>query len=410
MGLQRKKQKRRPIMRVVRSLVTVVVICGVLGVAAGFYSRSVFESPGPLTENRTFTVERGMRTPAIAHALADAGIISDPNVFIAAAYATQAYKRMRAGEYLFEKNATMATVMSMIVLGKELIYKISVPEGWTSSQVIERVNAHQNLEGTLNILPLEGTLLPDTYVFRSGMTRDDIVRQMRAAQEKLVDDLWQHRVPGLPFKTKEEAITLASIVERETAVPEERPRIASVFINRLRNRMRLQSDPTIIYGISGGKSKLDRPITRSDLETKNPYNTYRIDGLPPTPIGNPGRDSIAAVLNPLETKDLYFVADGSGGHVFSSTLAEHSKNVGKWRVIEKDLKEKAEAGGKAEASPEGSAVEALAEASETAPPEGQVAVPEPAGDAASAAEPKPGAVLRVSGELIPIPMQSPRKK
>jgi UPF0755 protein len=400
----RRKKKRNPVTRAISTAFTFIVIVGVLGVMAGFYSRSVFEAPGPLAEDRIFTVERGMRTPAIAQALKEAGVISDANVFIAAAYATQAYKRMKAGEYYFEKNVPMATVLSTIVLGKELTYKVSVPEGWTAAQVVERVAAHESLAGDLTRVPTEGTLLPDTYVFRRGMTRDGIIAEMEAAQDKLMAGLWDKRSPDLPFKTKEEALTLASIVERETAVPAERPRIAAVFINRLKAGMRLQSDPTIIYGITGGKTKFERPITRSDIEEKNPYNTYRIDGLPPTPIGNPGRESIAAVLQPLATKDLYFVADGTGGHVFAATLAEHSRNVAKWRAIERDLKTKAEEEAAAGAE------EALSEAEVAAVAEPDAPVVAAGEVATSSAERKPGSVVTVSGRLVPIPMPSPRPK
>ena len=398
----RKKKKRHPVSRAISSAFTFIVIVGILGIVAGVYSRSVFESPGPLAEDRIFTIERGMRTPAIAHALKDAGIIADANVFIAAAYATQAYKRMKAGEYYFEKNVPMAAVMSTIVLGKELTYKVSVPEGWTTAQVVDRVSVHKSLAGELTSVPAEGTLLPDTYVFRRGTTRDGIIAEMRAAQDKLVDELWEARAPGLPFKTREEALTLASIVERETAVPAERPRIASVFINRLRAGMRLQSDPTIIYGITGGKAKFDRPITRSDIEGKNPYNTYRIDGLPPTPIGNPGRDSIAAVLKPLDTKDLYFVADGSGGHVFAKTLAEHSRNVAKWRAIERETKAKDKAGAIAE--------EALSETDVTSVAAGEAPPALGETDATPPGPPQPHRLVDVAGRLVPIPMPSPRPK
>jgi UPF0755 protein len=265
------------------------------------------------------------------------------------------------------------------------------------------------------------------------MTRQTIIGQMRSAQEKLIDELWAKRAPDLPFKSKAEALILASIVEKETAVPAERPLVAAVFLNRLRKGMRLQSDPTIIYGITLGKTRLDRPILKSDIETATPYNTYRIAGLPPTPIANPGRESIAAVLNPIDGNALYFVADGSGGHVFADTLEEHRKNVRKWRVVEKSLAAEA-AADDAEAivespSPPEPQTPALAEPpsmDQAAPaeipvPDGttetpaavpQVSLPEPAVETMPAPEivgPKPGSLIMVSGRLVPIPAQRPRK-
>jgi peptidoglycan lytic transglycosylase G len=375
-------------------------------------------------------VSRGTRTPEIARNLKEAGIISDDKVFLAAAYITGSYRRMKAGEYLFQKNASMADVMSLIISGKELVYKVTVPEGWTTAQVIDRVSAHESLVGEIGDLPPEGAILPETYIFRRGMTRDGLIRQMRSAQEKLFDEIWAGRAPGLPFKTKEEALILASIVEKETSVPAERPQVAAVFINRLRAGMRLQSDPTIIYGITQGKTKLERPILRSDIDAATPYNTYRIAGLPPTPIANPGRESIAAVLNPIDTKDLYFVADGSGGHVFAATLEEHRKNVRKWRAVEKTFAAEADAAADAP------------EVSVAAPPESPVVAEPPLTDEAAPAEtagydtaevtaavrqpaarsqppaqtqdtqvagPRPGSLVIVSGRLVPIPAKRPQR-
>jgi UPF0755 protein len=427
------KPRRRSFVRVVVSLATMLlIVCAAVGGAA-LYAKTVFEAPGPLPESRELAIDRGMSTPEIARVLQDAGVISDDKVFLAAAYATRNYRRMKAGEYRFQKNASMADVMALIVSGKELVYKVTVPEGWTTAQVIERVSAHENLSGEIGDIPPEGAILPETYVFRRGMTRERIIDQMRSAQEKLIDELWGKRSPGLPFKTKEEALILASIVEKETAVPAERPLVAAVFLNRLRKGMRLQSDPTIIYGITRGKTKLDRPILRSDIETATPYNTYRIAGLPPTPIANPGRESIAAVLNPIKSDALYFVADGSGGHVFADTLEEHRKNVRKWRVVEKSLTAEDAAEG-AEATvespslpePQTSAVLEPPSMDQAAPaeipvPDGttetsaavpEASPPEPTVETVPATEtvgPKPGSLIMVSGRLVPIPAQRPRK-
>ncbi len=374
------KRRRRSFGRVLASLAGILLFAGGLLGAAAFYGKTAFEEPGPLAENRIFAVARGMSTPEIAGALETAGIISDDKVFLAAAYISGNHQRMKAGEYEIPQRASMAEVMALIVAGKELVYKVTVPEGWTVAQVIERVSAHQNLEGPVTAAPAEGTILPETYVFRRGMTRDALIEQMRAAQTEFFDQLWKKRVPNLPFDTKEEALILASIVEKETAVPAERPLIAAVFINRLRKGMRLQSDPTIIYGITGGRTKLDRPILKSDIEKTTPYNTYRIAGLPPTPIANPGKESIAAVLNPADSKALYFVADGTGGQVFAETLEEHRRNVRRWRAVERSLEEEASA-------------ETLSEEAEAAP-----AAPAKT-QAASAPEPEPqGSASAPSGQ------------
>ena len=261
------------------------------------------------------------------------------------------------------------------------------------------------------------------------MTRDALLLEMRTAQAKLLDDMWAKRAPNLPFATKEEALTLASIVEKETAIAAERPQVAAVFINRLRAGMRLQSDPTIIYGITKGKTKLDRPILKSDIEERTPYNTYRIAGLPPTPIDNPGKESIAAVLNPIDSKALYFVADGSGGHVFAETLDEHRKNVRKWRVVEKSLAEEdetpsatppANSASLAVESPdalEPPAMDNLAPAESAdydAPPEGeQDKENTAAASTAPAVEVPPPYVPRrlveVAGRRVPIPLKRPKK-
>ena len=248
---------------------------------------------------------------------------------------------MKAGEYEFPAEASISQVLSILRSGRAIIHKVTVPEGWTSAQVVERVNAHEALIGEIEDIPPEGTILPDTYVFQRGVERNVLLARMRDAQAALIDDLWEERASDLPFDTPEEAVILASIVEKETAVAEERQEVAAVFVNRLRRGMRLQSDPTIIYGITNGEQALDRPIRRSDIDEETPYNTYRIDGLPPTPIANPGRESIAAVLQPGSTDHLYFVADGTGGHAFARTLDEHNENVRRWRQMEREARAEA---------------------------------------------------------------------
>jgi UPF0755 protein len=340
-----------------------LAIVAVLAGAAGtYFVYKEYMKPGPLAEDRIFTVEPG-GVAEVAAVLEDNGIIDNARIFEVMAYVSGARTRLRAGEYQFPKQASMQEVMALIASGKSITYKISVPEGFTSEMAVNRINENDVLTGPPAVVPPEGSIMPDTYVFRRGMTRQKLVEDMRAAQTKLIDELWGVRLSVPVIDSKEKAVTLASIVEKETGVAEERPLIASVFINRLKKGMRLQSDPTIIYGIAGGKGKLDRSLTRTDIETETPYNTYRIRGLPPGPIANPGRAALEAVLNPPSTEFLYFVADGTGGHAFASTLDEHNRNVRKWRQIAGSAAATAAA-----ETPEIPAADADADADADAPP------------------------------------------
>ena len=315
------------------SLFAIGLLAGVAGAALGFYGYTVFTAPGPLAQSKIYMIDKGLGTPEIAAKLLDQGIIANARVFTAGAYLTGGRSRLKAGEYEFPAHATMQEVMALLASGKAIIYKLSIPEGWTSEMAAERINANDVLTGESVAAPPEGAVMPDTYVFHRGKTRAQVLADMQAAQTKLVGELWAAHRASLPLKSPEEAVTLASIVEKETAKADERPVIASVFLNRLTKHMRLQSDPTIIYGIAGGKGRLDRKLTHTDVVTPTPYNTYMIAGLPPGPIANPGRAALAAVMSPPDTTYLYFVADGSGGHAFASTLEEHNKNVAKWRDI-----------------------------------------------------------------------------
>jgi UPF0755 protein len=246
---------------------------------------------------------------------------------------TGATRALKAGEYEFRSHASMAGILADIRAGKVVRHLVSVPEGWTSDMVVDAVLRQPVLVGPI-ATPAEGAILPDTYQVERGEQRNEVVRRMELAQQKLMSELWAARAKDLPFTTPEEAVTLASIVEKETALPSERPRIAAVYINRLRAGMRLESDPTTIYGISKGRP-LGRGLTMTELVTETPYNTYRIGGLPPGPIANPGRAALAAVLNPPSTSELFFVANGQGGHVFASTYEEHQRNVVRWRALER---------------------------------------------------------------------------
>ena len=226
-----------------------------------------------------------------------------------------------------------------------MTHRVTIPEGLTSHQIVERLKADPTLVGDVTEVPPEGALLPETFIVQRGAQRQAILDNMRAESRKAMEKLWDQRQKGLPFKTWEEALVLASIVEKETGRNDERERVAAVFVNRLRQNMRLQSDPTILYGISAGKTVWSRSIMKNEIAQKTAHNTYQIDGLPPTPICNPGRASIEAVLDPARTKDLYFVADGNGGHIFAETLKDHNANVQKWRAIEKE-REKGEGEGR----------------------------------------------------------------
>lgn len=242
--------------------------------------------------------------------------------------------KIKAGEYALPPHASMASIAGILVEGKSIQHRLTVAEGLTSDMIWKLVQSDKVLVGDAGPVPPEGALLPETYLFTRGQTRAGLLNQMRQAQEKFLAARWAARAPDLPVKTMHEAVTLASIVEKETALPEERPHIASVFVNRLRIGMRLQTDPTIIYGITKGYP-LGRGIRQSEIEAATPYNTYVITGLPPTPIANPGKDSLAAVLNPMDSKDLYFVANGRGGHVFSASMDAHARNVAALRNMER---------------------------------------------------------------------------
>ncbi len=345
----RRRRRTHPIFVLVNGLMSLLVI-GLIGVGGLFYfAKQQFDKNGPLEHTTVFVIPKGEGVNAIAERLEREGIISDRRIFVASVIYFKVQERLKAGEYEIRKRSSMRFVLDKLVEGRAVLYKVSIPEGLTSEQIVARLNAHEMLKGEVSEIPPEGSMLPDTYKFSRGMTRQELIDRMQAEQRKFVNRLWEKRQPGLPVKTPKEAIILASIVEKETARADERSRIAGVFVNRLRKGIRLQSDPTIIYGLVGGKASLGRGILKSELEKPTPYNTYKIKGLTPTPIANPGRAAIEAVLNPADTKDLYFVADGTGGHAFSPTLAKHNQNVSQWRKIERERRAKAKAEAKAAA-------------------------------------------------------------
>ncbi len=305
----------------------------VAGLAA-VWGWSAFRAPGPLAEPVNVVIPRGAGLESIARRLAEAGVIADTTLFAVGAQAIGKARGLKAGEYRFPAAVSAQDALGIIERGETVVRQITLAEGLTSVQVAEMLEAADGLEGAVGEVPPEGSLLPETYHYSFGDERAAVVRRMRTSMAEAVARLWEQRAEGLPFETPAQAVTLASIVERETGLPEERGLVAGVFVNRLKRGMRLQSDPTVAYGIAGGDG-LDRPLTRSDLREETPYNTYVIAGLPPGPICNPGLASLQAVLNPTETDYLYFVADGTGGHAFAKTLAEHNRNVVKWRRLQR---------------------------------------------------------------------------
>ncbi|MEO0923004.1 MAG: endolytic transglycosylase MltG [Pseudomonadota bacterium] len=315
----------------------------VLGmIAAGglfYWGGQQYIAEGPLERSRKVLVPKGAGLAEIAQNLSRANVISSPLMFRASVMLQKKQGAMKHGEYLFDEGVTMREVVDKLVEGKAVVYNVTLPEGLTSQQIVEVLRKNDVLVGDIETVPDEGLLLPNTYSFGRGTTRQQVIDRMAAAQENALKRIWQSRVAELPIKSPEELVTLASIVEKETGQADERSRVASVFINRLNRGMKLQSDPTIIYGLFGGAGKpKDRPIYKSDIRKPTPYNTYVIDALPPGPITNPGLAAMEAVANPSQTSDLYFVADGSGGHAFAQTLDDHNKNVRRWRKIEADLK------------------------------------------------------------------------
>ncbi len=331
--------------RLLRGAVLLLAVAGIAAAGLG-WGYSVYTSPGPLAEETTVVVPRGAGVEAIARRLAEAGVIDDPTVFAWGVRLTGAGRRLRAGEYAFPAAVSPREVAEILTTGKTVLRRLTVAEGLTVAEVVALLEATDGLVGRVDPLPEEGSLLPETYYFSYGDSRQEIVRRMARAMDEALGELWRGRAPDLPFRDPREALILASIVEKETALAAERPRIAATFINRLRRGMRLQSDPTVVYGLTGGKGPLGRELTRADLAKDHPYNTYTRDGLPPGPISNPGRESIAAVMAPADTDDLYFVADGSGGHVFARTLREHNRNVARWRRLKAGGGRKPAAGGK----------------------------------------------------------------
>jgi UPF0755 protein len=335
---KRSERARNPFVVVGNAIITLLIILMIGAGGAYYYGRQMLETPGPLQEDKVVNIPARAGKRDIADTLQREGVINvNPWLFIGGVFALKASSDLKPGEYSFQKNASLRDVIGTIVEGKVVQHSVTIPEGLTSEQIVTRLTDNDIFAGSVREIPREGTLLPETYKFPRGTTRDQVIQRMQQTQKRVLAEIWERRNPDVPIRSPEQLVVLASIVEKETGKADERSRVAAVFVNRLRQKIKLQSDPTIIYGLVGGKGTLGRPIKRSEIQQPSPYNTYVVDGLPPGPIANPGRASLEAAANPARTRDLFFVADGTGGHAFTETYDQHQKNVAKLRTIEKQI-------------------------------------------------------------------------
>ena len=365
------RRARHPLVIAGNAIFTIVLVVAIAAGIAYQFGKHRIEMPGPLDHDKIVNIPRGLGLRDIADLLARENVIDQPWVFIPAVLVLKAKDDLKYGEYRFTKQVSLRETIDTIVEGKVVQHAVTIPEGLTSEQIIARLAEVDFLAGNIREIPKEGTLLPETYSFPRGTTREQAIQRMQQAHRKALQEIWERRSSDLPIKTVDQLVTLASIVEKETGRPDERSRVAAVFVNRLRQRMKLQSDPTIIYGLVGGKGTLGRPIMRSEIDQQTPYNTYMIEGLPPGPIANPGRASLEAAANPARTKELYFVADGSGGHAFAENLQQHQQNVLKLRQFEQQVRQ----------TPQGTTDRAMPYAEPSAPAQAAVTpvpVPTPA--------------------------------
>ena len=334
------KRRRRSGLGVISAFLSFVLVGALIGL--GGFTAALLEAgrAGPLGADKVVAITREDDGGPIAEQLERAGVIDSAIFFSGMTLLDGSRSTLKRGEYDFKAGSSLRDVERLLQSGKVVLHSITIPEGLTSDQIVQRLRDNDILVGEVKEPPREGSLLPETYKFARGETRQALLTVMSKAQTKVVDEIWQRRAADLPIKSPGELVTLASIVEKETGKVDERPRVAGAFINRLQKHMRLQSDPTIVYGLVFGKGTLGHSITKAELAQATPYNTYNIDGLPPGPICNPGKAALEAAANPSKTGDLYFVADGTGGHAFASTLEQHLKNVARWRQIEQDAKDK----------------------------------------------------------------------
>ena len=332
---RRSKRARHPLVKLGNAVLTFFVLTAIAAGTALVVGKQRFDAPGPLTEDRVVNIPRGYGIRDISELLVREGVIDQPWTFTAGVIVLKARDGLKSGEYRFPKQASLQDVVDTITEGKVVQHPFTGPEGQTSEQIVARLMENPILSGNIKEIPREGTLLPETYKFTRGTPREQIIQRMQQAQQRVLKEVWDRRMPDLPIATPEQLVILASIIEKETGRADERTRVAAVFVNRVRQKMRLQSDPTIIYGLVGGKGSLGHPITKAERDQPTAYNTYTIDGLPPGPIANPGRASLEAAANPARTRELYFVADGTGGHTFSDNFDQHQKAVARLRAHER---------------------------------------------------------------------------
>ena len=320
--------------RLGRALLSALLLVSAVAAGGALTARYAFDHlrrPGELAEPRAIVIPRG--GPArLGEILAEAGVIPHPLALRLAAWATAGEGPLRAGEFLFPAAASLRDVLTILRTARPIQHRLTIPEGLTAAAIAILLERADTLSGDA-VIPPEGAVLPDTYLHERATSRATLLDRATRAMDRALAEAWASRAENLPLASPNDLLTLASIVERETGRPDERPRVAQVFLNRLKRGMRLQSDPTVVYAASGGAGTLDRPITRTDLDTPHPYNTYRIPALPPGPIASPGPAALAAVAHPATGEDLYFVADGTGGHAFAKTLDDHNRNVARWRAL-----------------------------------------------------------------------------
>src|SRR6266566_358012 len=320
---------RHPLVIAGNAVFTVLILIAIAGGLLFVVAKQRFEAAGPLEKEKIVNIPPRLGIRDIADLLVREGVIDHPWTFVASAMLAKTHDDLRFGEYQFPKQASLHDVINTIIDGKVVQHQVTIPEGLTSEQVVQRLLETDILSGSIKEIPREGSMLPESYRYPRGASRDQVIQRMQQAQARVVQEVWERRMPDLPLRSAQQLVVLASIVEKETGRPDERTRVAAVFVNRLKQRMKLQSDPTIIYGLVGGKATLGRPILKSEIEQHTPYNTYVIEGLP----------ALEAVANPARTKELYFVADGTGGHAFSETLEQHQRNVARLRALEQGLRD-----------------------------------------------------------------------
>lgn len=419
-GVRQRKESRvvSGFARVLSGLMTILLVAMVTAGGLTLLVTHLYNRTGPLTVSQTVVIPKGASSNDIADDLEREGVVSSRWAFMVN-YLVQSRMRpgevtLKHGEYLFKPGASIREVMQTLAEGKSVLYKVTVPEGLTSQQIVDRLKEEENLTGDVAQIPAEGSLLPETYSIEKGMSRQELLERMQLKQKQVLERAWERRRKELPYETPEQAVVMASIIEKETGRADERERIAGVFVNRLAKGMALQSDPTILYGVYGGGVQWGKPILQSEKDTKNAHNTYQMKGLPATPICNPGRPALEAALNPSDHGDFYFVADGSGGHIFSATLKDHNAAVVNWRKQEKEMRARqaATADGKdaetpAAAQPAKNPVTELPNppAEDTGAPKAQ-----PVAAKAEEAAGKPAALpATATASTIPLPVRKPKR-